>query len=229
MATDRLIGNRLALVGAIVYLLEWVAILGANMGDVPAPHGAKLAEILATYSTHGTGLAIAASWFSLVLLGRILFVSGLREGLRRSGAQTLLADFAIAAMAVSVALEIAAFAVAAGGAQATERGAGQSIAVGIDAVANWLDMAIWPPFAVSILTASLGMLASRLFAAWLSWLGIVVGVLSCIYGLLLGPAFAVGGGLYDASQSLGLVAVVAWIWMLATGVVLFRAAGRQPA
>jgi len=41
-----------------------------------------------------------------VLLGRILFVVGLRKAFRDSGHESALLDFAVGAMAVSVAIEI---------------------------------------------------------------------------------------------------------------------------
>jgi len=222
----RLVGNRLAPTGAILYLLEWVAILGINSGNVPAGHGAKPADIFATYANHESGIALSAAWFSVVLLGRILFVAGIRDGLRRSGAQTLLADFALVVMAVSVVLEIAAYAVAGGAAVAAARGADQSTVVAIDAVASWLTLTVFAPFAVSILTASCGMLSSRLFPAWLCWLGLAAGVVGLIYGLVLGPAYVAGGSLYQATQPLGIFVLAAWVWMIASGVVLFRATSR---
>lgn len=220
----RLVGNRLALAGAILYLLEWVAILGVRVGNVPAAQGEKPTDIFATYSQHEVGIAIGAAWFSLVLLGRILFVASVRDSLRRSGAQTLLADFALAAMAASVVLEIAAYAVAAGGGQAAARGADQSTIVGIDAAANQIDLVIIAPFGMSILFASIAMFTSRLFPSWLCWLGLLVGAVGCGYGLIRAPAFVAGGTFYQATQPLGLVVLGAWIWMIASGVVLFRAA-----
>lgn len=209
--------------GAILYLLEWVAILGIPNGNVPSAEGAKPADVFATYSQHEVGIAISAAWFSLVLLGRILFVAGVRHGLQRSGAETLLADFALAAMAVSVVIEIAAYSVAAGAAQAAAHGADQSTVVGIDAAANMLNLTIIAPFGMSILFASIAMLRSRLFSSWLCWLGLAVGVVGSLYGLVQGPAFVEGGTLYQASQPLGLIVLGAWVWMIASGVVLFRA------
>jgi len=76
-----LTGNRLTLAGAIIYLLEWVGIIGFNTGNVPAAQGAKAADVVAQYMQHGTGVELLAGWLSLVLLGRILFVAGIREGL----------------------------------------------------------------------------------------------------------------------------------------------------
>jgi hypothetical protein len=223
-----LIGNRLALAGAVIYLLEWVGILGFNSGNVPGAQDAKPADIVAQYSQHGTGIALLAGWLSLVLLGRILFVAGIRDGLRRSGAGTLLADFALGAMVVSVSLEIAAFAVAGGAAQAAARGADQSTIVGIDAAANVLDLTIMAPVGVSVLVASVAMLGSRLFPAWLCWLGIATGAVMSVNGVIAVPAFEAGGSFYQAGQVLELATLVAWVWMVATGVLLFRAAGRNP-
>lgn len=221
-----LVGNRLALAGAVIYLFEWVGILGFGP-HVTGAQGAKPADIVAQYTQHGTGIALLAGWLSLVLLGRILFVAGIRDGLRRSGVETLLADFALAAMAVSVILEIAAYAVAGGAAQAAARGADPSTIVGIDAAAKWLDLNVIAPFSVAILVASFAMQRSRLFPAWLCWLGLAAGVVGGVDGLIAGPAFQAGGSFYQASQLLQVAVLAAWIWMVATGVVLFRAAGRQ--
>ena len=232
-----LIGNRLALAGVVIYFLEWVGIAAFNIGNVPASQGTKAAEILAQYAQHGTALALMAGWLSLVLLGRILFVTGIRDGLRKSGAETLLADFAMVAMAASVILEIAAWTVAAGGAYAAANGADQSTIVGIDALANFLTQVIGAPLAASILAASVAMLQSRLFPAWLCWLGLVAGAVASVYGVIAGAAFEAGGSCAAAlcltgsvlpglAQLLSVTLLGAWIWMIATGVVLFRAADR---
>ena len=194
-ATERptLVGNRLALAGVAMYFLEWVGIIAFNFGNVPASQGTKAAEILAQYVQHGPGIELLAGWLSLVLLGRILFVAGIRHALRRSGADTLLADFAVLAMAVSVILEVAAYAIASGGAYAAAGGADQSTIVGIDGVANFVNLILAAPIGVSVLAASLAMVRSRLFPAWLSWLGVAAGLFTCVYGVIVGPAFAAGG------------------------------------
>ena len=223
-----LIGNRLALAGAIIYLLEWVGIIGFHSGNVPAAQGAKAVEVVAQYTQHGTGVELLAGWLSLVLLGRILFVAGIRDALRKSGAETLLADFALGAMAVSVILEIGAFAVAGGAVQALSKGADQSTIVGIDAAANWLDMVIVTPFGVAVLAASFAMLTSRLFPAWLCWLGLAAGVVGTVDGVIMGPAFGAGGAFFQVAQILSFVVLAAWVWMIATGTVLLRAAVRKP-
>lgn len=234
-----LVGNRLALAGVVIYFLEWVGIAAFDIGNVPASQGTKAAEILVQYTQHGTALALLAGWLSLVLLGRILFVAGIRDGLRKSGADTLLADFAVVGMTASVILEITAWTVAAGGAYAAANGADQSTIVGIDAIANFLTQVIGAPLAASILAASLAMLQSRLFPGWLCWLGVAAGAIASVYGVIAGAAFEAGGSCAAAlcltgsvlpglAQLLSVTLLGAWIWMIVTGVVLFRAARRQP-
>lgn len=235
-----LVGTRLALAGVAIYFLEWVGIITFNLGNVPASQGTAPADILAAYAGHGPGIQLLAGWLSLVLLGRILFVAGIRDALRRSGSETLLADFAVVAMGVSVILEIAAYAVAAGGTFAAASGADQSTVVGIDGVANYVNLILAGPLGASILAASLAMLRSRLFATWLPWLGVVAGLATCVYGVIVGQAFAAGATCAAAlcptgsilpglAQALSATLLGAWIWMIATGIVLFRAAGRVPA
>jgi hypothetical protein len=227
--TRPLIGNRLALIGAIIYLLEWVAILGFGAGTAPSGDPGTSAEaIVSQYRQHALATSLAAGWFSLVLLGRILFMAGVRDGLRRSGYRTALADFAVVAMAVSVVLEIAVYSIAAGAAHAAVNGSDQSTIVALDAAANWLDLNIQAPLGASVLAASLAMLRSRAFPAWLCWLGMVAGAFGCVGGVLIGAAFHQGGALYQATNLSTTVAVVGfWLWMLITGFLLFRAAGRQ--
>ena len=237
-ARQLLVGNRLALAGVIIYFLEWVGIVAFNVGNVPASQGTKAAEILAQYAQHGTAVELMAGWLSLVELGRILFVAGIRDALRKSGAETLLADFALVAMAVSVIVEILAWTVAGGGAYAAASGADQSTIVGIDAISNFFNQVIGAPLAVSILAASVAMLQSRLFPVWLCWLGLAAGAIASVYGVIAGAAFAAGGSCASAlcltgsvlpglAQLLSATLLAAWIWMIATGVVLFRAAGHQ--
>ena len=139
MQPDRLqlIGNRLTLVGAIVYLLEWVAILATPV-QAPSLVETKPDTIVALYTGHATGLAFSAVWFSLVLLGRIVFSAGLRDSFRRSGADTLLVDIGLAAMAASVILEIAGYALVAGAARLANTGGSQAAVVALDSAAGWL-------------------------------------------------------------------------------------------
>jgi hypothetical protein len=223
-----LIGNRWALVGATIYLLEWVAILGFGAGNAPSGDPSTGAQaIVSEYKQHALAISLAAGWFSLVLLGRILFIAGIRDALRRTGFGTTLADFALLSMAVSVVLEISAYTIAGGAAHAAVSGGGQSRVVALDAVANWLVLNIWAPLGASVLSAALAMLLARAFPSWLCWLGMVAGVAGCAVGVINGAAFHQGGALYHVANVLSAVAAIGfWLWMLITAILLFRAAGR---
>ena len=217
----RSVGNRWTLVGAVLYLLEWVAIAGFNAAGTPTSF-LKPDVVVALYASHAGGVAASASWFSLVLLGRILFTVGIRDSLKRSGADTLLTDFAVGAMAVSVVLEIASYALAGAAAQLAHSGGDRSAIVAVDAAGSWLNVMIFAPIGMSVLAAAFGQLRSRLFPAWLCWLGVAAGVIGCVLGLLIGPAFAAGPGPYQTVQMLSITTLGFWVWMLATGIILFR-------
>ena len=225
---EQLIGNRVALVGAIVYLLEFVGIAasGTVAPSGPRLRGAGADAIVAGYSGHYFGIAFLAGWLSLALLGRIAFAAGLRFSLRRSGAEHAVADFAFGAMVASVILEVAGHAVAASAAQVAASGGSSATVVALDAAANWLVMLLFAPQGVFIFFSSLAMRWSRLFPRWICWLGLVAGMGEVLYGLVVGPAFAAGGMLWTYLPVLGFSGLAFWIWMLATGIVLFRHSGQ---
>jgi len=230
MIAQPLVGNRLALAGAIIYLLEWVAILAFGAGTVPADPGTSAQTMVSDYKQHALAISLQAGWFSLVLMGRILFIAGIRDSLLRSGFRSILADFAVIAMALSVVLEIATYAVTGAAAYAAVKGADPSTIQGLDAAANLLNLSIWAPLGASILTAAWAMLLSRLFWSWLCWLGMAAGLVGCIGGVLNGAALQQGGALNSVLGPATAVAVIGfWLWMLITGVFLFRAAGRPEA
>lgn len=111
MAEDRqnLAGNRWVLVGGVVYLLEWVAIIGTGMvglGSV-VTRGLTEAELVESYGGQVDAASFMAGWFAVVLLGRILVFVGLRRALTDSGHAHPLMDLAVVASAVSVTLEVA--------------------------------------------------------------------------------------------------------------------------
>jgi hypothetical protein len=216
-----LVGNRWTLVGAVLYLLEWVAIAGFRPGNTPTSF-LKPDAVVAMYTSHAGAVAAAASWYSLVLLGRILFTVGIRDSLKRSGADTLLADFGVGAMAVSVILEIASYALAGAAAQLTKSGGDPAAIVGVDAAGAWVNVMIFAPLGMSVLAAACAQLRSRLFPAWLAWLGVASGAVTVVLGVVIGPALLAGQGPFQTVQMLSLATLGFWVWMLATGIILFR-------
>jgi hypothetical protein len=101
----RLIGNRLALAGAVVYLLEFAIIIPRGT-DAPAP-GKTAIAIVSHYEAHGAGLQVLAVGLSVVLLGRVAFTIGVRSALREVRDGWSLTDLAVGSMFASVLLEVA--------------------------------------------------------------------------------------------------------------------------
>lgn len=222
---DRVVGNRLMLVGAVVYLLEWVAII-PYAGTVLESAGMSQSEIVASYAENADGAAIMAGWFSVVLLGRVALAAGLRAAVRQSPRQLHLMDFAIGVMVVSVVLEIAAFGLGAGAGWLAAEGADPSAVVALDAGGAFLYQILFGPIGVFIGVSAFAMLRSGLFPAWMCWLGLGAGVLGTAGGVIAGLAYDAGAvsTAYDLLTT--LAALGFWVWMLATGIFLFRRADR---
>ena len=83
----KLVGNRWVLVGGIVYLLEWVAIIWAGALGVGATvtRGSSTDDLRRLLRRAPGRRAAMAGWFAVVLLGRILVFIGLRQALADSG------------------------------------------------------------------------------------------------------------------------------------------------
>jgi len=182
----RLVGNRVALVGAAMYFLEWVAIL-----SIPSVPTEKLGHdpnaIVAAYS-HPKAIGVAAGWFSVVLFGRVIFTIGLRDAFRGLRRERLFANIAVAAMGLSVAIEVISFGITAAAAWVAEAGGNQGAVVALDAASEVVFQLVVGPIGVSVLAGSIAMILSRLFPRWLGWVGALGGAL-----LLVGGIIGVGG------------------------------------
>jgi hypothetical protein len=219
-----LVGNSVALIGAVVYLLEWVAIVGSSP---PGPFGPAepAGTVVHEYATHAGRAGVAAGLFAVVLLGRVLFVAGVAGSLRGQPALRPLLDTALVAMGASVLLEVVAYAIVAANARLALAGATSSVVVGLDQAAYWVDLLLAGPVGVSVLLTAWAMVRSRAFVAWLGWLGVLSGVTWLLACLVTGTALDNDdAGLLDAVTTVGALTV--WVWMLATGIVLLRA--RRP-
>ena len=220
---DELVGNRLALIGAVVYLLEWVAIFAAGTTG-PVPPGTSSAETVRIYADGADGQALMAGWFSLVLLGRVALAVGVRDAFRRSPRQLPFADLAVGAMVVSVVLEIAGYAVAAGAGTLADQAGDPAAIVALDAAAAWLNLMIFAPIGVFLAAMSWAMLRSGLFPRWQSWVGLVAGVVAMVGGVLNSAGYGTNW-MSDLGEGLtGAAGVAFWVWMIAVGVHLFRRA-----
>jgi hypothetical protein len=143
---------------------------------------------------------------------------GLRAALRDVGRLRPLLDVAVIAMAVSVALEIVVYAVAAGGAWSLDNGGSSDVVRVLDAASYQLNQTIYGPLGVAMLCAGWVMWKSGAFNRVLPVLALVAGTLFTLLGLVfVAPRFS------GVAQALSAGAILMWIWMVWTGVVLWRA------
>jgi hypothetical protein len=216
-ATPPVVGNRLALAGAIWYLLE-IPILFPFV-SATSPPVAKTAELVAYYSAQKTNLLIGAAGASVVLLGRIAFSAGARASLRRTAGVRALADLALGVMVVSVVFEVAMTALYATAGRMAAGGGDPAGIVALDYAADTVGFAVFPAIAVAMAATSLAQVISRQFPRWLGWPGLVVGVFGIASSTYLS---AVAQNVVGGSSPLGSWMLGFWIWMVATGVVLIR-------
>lgn len=222
--TAKVNGNRIVLVGALIYLLEWVAIIPA--GEIgPADPGTKSPQALvALYAQHPLQQAFLVTWLSVVLLGRIAIPAGIRAAVRQSARPMALADIAVGAMVVSVVVELMAVAIAGAGAYLANHGADSSTIVALDAIAGWTWRMVFAPLGASVALSAWSMLRSRLFPAWMCWVGLVGGAMLVIAGLASGPAYSESAVAKTVADATMVGVPIFWLWTLITGVFLFRKA-----
>jgi hypothetical protein len=225
MERPAIVGNRWVLGGAVLYLLEWVAIIPAGDSG-PADAGKSRVEVLKLYQDHPKAVLFITTWCAVVLLGRLLIVTGLRESLRTAAAASPLTDLSVGAMALSVAMELLSL-VSVGTAQVLAvRGGQDDLVVALDTVAaiGWL--CVFGPLGVSVGSAAWSSLRSGAFPAWIPWVGLASGVLLVGGSVLGGPGYLEEGTLRDLGGVAMLGVPLFWVWMLAAGVFLWR---RTPA
>jgi hypothetical protein len=221
--SDRLVGNRLALVGSLLYFLEWVAIVFLPDVADAAHFGSQPEVVVAAYRDHARAVAFAAGWFALVLLGRILFAVALRKAFQDSGQNSVLIDFAVGAMIVSVTIEIVSFGPAAAAAWLTNARVDASAIAALEAAASLIFLIVFVPLGASILAASGGMLVSHLFPQWLGAIALVAGTCVVVGGILQVAALSSTGRLFDIGGPVTSVGAVGfWIWILVTSIILWR-------
>ncbi|MBK5306910.1 MAG: DUF4386 family protein [Frankiaceae bacterium] len=225
-ARTGLIGNRLALAGAVLYLLEWVAIIASTPPGPFAP-GTSASKVMREYADNADKAVFAAAWFAIVLVGRVLYIAGVKASLRNSARDGGLLDLALGAMAISVVIEVISYGIAAAAAQLADSGAEQGVVLALDRAAYWVNLMIWGPIGVAVLACAVAMLRSRLFATWLTWVGIVAGIAGLAACLLFGATTTSDEPSGAGEALMGLTALPMWVWMIGTGVVLWRRTSSQ--
>jgi hypothetical protein len=217
VAERTLVGNRWVLVGGVGYLLEWVAIIwvGALGIGETVVRGASASELLDTYSDHVDALTTMAGWFSVVLLFRILLFIGLRQSLVDSGYRHPLMDFAVAAAAVSVALEVASYGLGAAAGGLAESGDRAGV-LALDQAAAGINLMIAGGLGVAIVCSAYCMWRTQLFPMALNLIGMVSGV------AIVGAQLAVAPAAQTMFDILYAFPALFWVWMLWAGVLCWR-------
>jgi len=218
-------GNRLVLAGAVMYLLEWLSIIPAGETGPVEPGTKSASQVLELYQQHPSGAAFIATWCSLVLLGRVLLVVGLRKALASVGADGPLMLWAMAAMAVSVAIELVGLASVAAGSSLAAHGASAEIVGALDTLAALLWLMIFAPLGLAVWLSAWSMLRSHAFAWWICGLGLIGGTVLMVGGAVSGPGIVESGFSRTAGGLAGIGVPFFWLWMLITGVVLYRRTG----
>jgi hypothetical protein len=214
-------GNRLVLAGAVLYLLEWVAIIPAGDSG-PSDPGTASDKVLGLYTAHPTAATFLATWCAVVLVGRILLILGIRDALRSLGRDRTVVSWAAAVMAMSVALELLSLTTSGAASVLAGRSSDPDLIRALDAVSGFAWGMIFGPLGLAVLLTAWSMLRSRAFPTWICVVGLVGGVLLVAGGLFAGPAYLHEGTARDI-HGFGMIGVpLFWLWMLATGIFLWR-------
>ena len=224
-ARGRLVGNRIALVGAAMYFLEWVAIV--SIPSVPTDKlGRDPGTVVATYH-HPQAIGVAAGWFSVVLFGRVIFTIGLRDAFQGLRRERLFANIAVAAMSLSVAIEVISFGITAAAAWVADANGNQSAVVALDAASEVVFELVFGPIGVAVLAGAIAMLLSRLFPRWIGWVGVFGGSVLMLGGIVSVGGLGARGTFHSVAGALMAGVPFVWVWMIATSVVLFRATPKR--
>jgi hypothetical protein len=135
-----------------------------------------------------------------------------------------LADLGLGVMVLSVVMEIGEAALNAAAGRTAAGGGDPAGIVALDYAAATLGFVAMQATAAAVTAISLAQVISRQFPRWLGWLGLASGVLG-----IASSAFMTATALHpQQAPVLTFWGFGWWIWMVATGVVLFRRTpGRQ--
>jgi hypothetical protein len=217
--------SRLALLGVIIYLLEFAFII--PFYKEPPGAGSTNSQLADFYAANHTSILIYVAGVSVAILGRILFAVALRDVLRQVPGVRALMDFAFGLVVVGVTVESIGLGLEGVAASMGTYGSEPPVAVAaaLQSVSPNVGIPLTITFGFFAAVSSLAMLRSRLFARWIGWVGLVGGI---AYALSVTLHLAPDNDVLSMGQFIGWVLIV--VWMLATAIVLFgRARSRRTA
>lgn len=209
------------LAGAILSLFEIVSmiLLGARNVTAQPEIGSLPAALLPSFEGNETVLATVTGWLSLILIGRILMIIGLKNALANSGRTHPIMEFAVAMTIINVVLEVLTYALFATAAQLGARYPEGMVVMSWAAGA--LDRLFLGALGVSILCSAWAALRSELFPKFLPILGMVGGVPVALSAMFMAPSLT---NIYEA---LLIGSPVAMIWVIWTGILVWRKAPKK--
>ena len=220
LRSETRVAARLALAGAVGYLLEWAVIFIASPPGPRGP-GEPTSQLVGAYADRSGAATLAATCLAVCLVGPVVFMAALKSSMREHTADLTLLDLAIAAIAIGAILESAAYSVVAGAAGMAADGAEDAIVVALDTAGRWLYVSAFGPLGVAVIAAGVATLRSRLFPTMLSWFAIVAGA-AALWGVVL-------LGITEGQDEAGLADLVTTTaalgiggWMITAGVILWR-------
>lgn len=222
-------GNRWALAGTVLYFLEWVAIIAAGGMPTFLATDDPVSKVVHAYAGYENWYGWAAGWFSVVLLGRIVFAVAVRRSLVRDPDTRddvpMLADIGVLAMTIGVVIEVSSYAIVAAAASLADHGASDSTLRTLDVVGRDLNMLLWGTTGVSVLCFAAAMWRDGRFPKVLNAIGVLVGAVLMASGLLFqAPRF------FAVSQTVEALGALFWVWMIWAAVLLWRRTpARRPA
>ena len=210
----------LAIAGAVGYLLEWAVIFVVSPPGPRGP-GEPTSQLVDAYADHSGAATLAATCIAVCLVGPVVFMAGLKSSMRERTSDLPLLDVGLAAIAISAALESAAYSVAAAAAGLAADGAEDPIVVALDTAGHWLYGSAFGPLGVAVIAAGVATLRARLFPPMLCWLAIVAGGASLWGVVLLGITEGEDeAGLADLVTTTAAVGIGGW--MIIAGGILWR-------
>ncbi|HSS68668.1 MAG TPA: hypothetical protein VLK34_08955 [Nocardioidaceae bacterium] len=210
----------MTLAGAIGYLLAWAVILVVSPPGPRGP-GEPTSQLVSAYADHSGAATLAAMFIAVFLVGPIAFMAGLRSSMRERTADLPLLEVGLAAIAISVALDSAAYSIAAAAAGLAADGAEDSIVVALDTAGHWLYGSAFGPLGAAVIAAGVATLRARVFPPMFCWLAIVAGGASLWGVVLLGVTEGEDeSGLADVVTTTAALGIGAW--MIIAGGILWR-------
>jgi hypothetical protein len=160
---------------------------------------------------------------SVVLIGRVLIILGIRTALRSVVADTTVVLFAAAAMTLSVVFEVVSESMVFAATVFAGRSETDLVRT-FDTVGGIAWTMVFGPLGLAVLLTAWSMLRSRAFPTWICAAGLLGGALGVVAGLAAGPGY-LHQGTARTLYGIGQIGVpLFWLWMLATGIFLFRRA-----